>query len=689
MDIQRDSQNTKEYFIGEPYPPSIVPLNKLESTTISDLEANQRKHNNVLFVRTLDLGIRAAGIHNIVEDVSGNVERLVLYNSPATSIAQSLLSEQEVFAVKEPSLEVATSGSSCIRVDHPSDLLHIPRDSPLLPAAFRSQSGAAQEVSALDWKTRGNAAYKAGDNLKAVEEFSQGVLVSAPDDITTKQDLLRNRAIANTYLKRFESAVADAKAAVIEGENLHDDRVNNLNAKSYFRAGRAAYELRNMQDAKDCLTQALKLTPDDKDAQRELARVERRINEILNGEFDFLKIAKSVSTKRNRLDHADFLSNVVVRDAGSHGNGLFAAKDIAAGGLILCEKALCVAFDSDQTSLELTVLDPKSHRQLTGTQASLLFELVAKLLHSPETARNFFNIYDAGYEFKTSSELVDDTVPVDVFRVQAIVQHNSFGCPNPSSTDRKALGQVAGKSGYPSTGLWVTAAYTNHACVGNAMRAFIGDMMIMHATRDIKQGEEILMPYRLPDVDHDATQAELKKIWGFACDCVLCVAEAKSSQSQREVRLRLNTQNWDFLDTNVLQKLEATKEKELTRLTKRKEHIAKTYDNGAFEGIPRLALANVTFYLSHVYHAKSRWANLVQSALDALEAHGLEIHTSEQELTVFHRQVHLVRDTVELAMLAKTAYRKLDQPQLADQMQTFAGKLYQTLYGTLQGFVGH
>ena len=58
----------------------------------------------------------------------------------------------------------------------------------------------------------------------------------------------------------------------------------------------------------------------------------------------------------------------------------------------------------------------------------------------------------------------------------------------------------------------MNAAYTNHACNGNAMRSFIGDMIIMKATRDINKGEEILMPYRLPHVDNNVTQEELQNI---------------------------------------------------------------------------------------------------------------------------------------------------------------------------------
>lgn len=684
--IQRDAQHAKEYFIGDPYLPSVKPLNELEYTSIAELVANIRKSDKLLYVRTLDVGIRAAGVHNIVEDTAGAVERLVLYNSHATTRAQSLLGEDAIFAIKEPILEIGTNGSSCIRVDHPSDLVPIAPGSPFIPEAFRPSSSGSEESSALDWKAKGNAAYKAGDNLKAVEGFTQGLALCGPDDESTKRDLLRNRAIANTYLKRFESAVSDAKSAVIENEDVQDERTKTLNSKSYFRAARAAYELRNIEDAKDYLTQALKLTPDDKDAQKELARMECRMTELLNGDYDFARMASSVSIKRNRLDHADFLSNVGIHDAGSHGNGLFAVKDIAADELILCEKALCVSFDSDKAPANLTVLDSKSQRQLVGTQASLLFELVEKLLYSPDTARSFFKIYDAGYPLKIPTELVDDTVPVDIFRVQAIVQHNSFGCPNPSSTDKSATDQVRGKAGYPSTGLWMTASYTNHACVGNAMRSFIGDMMIMRATRDITKGEEILMPYRLPDISHRETQIELRKIWGFTCDCPLSIAEAKTSEDQLDERDRLATEIWATMSTHRQQSSEAPSDKWATRIGKRLQGLESTYDKEAFEGLPLLAIAYMDAFFSQIYRLKKQWSKVADRALTALRHFGFDVVASERKITIARNHVHLVPETIHATKLATEAYGKLGQAELADQTENLAKNLYLTLYGNMRGF---
>jgi len=453
----------------------LKPVAELSGTRIKNLVADQRTVGAVLYVRTVEVGISAAGVHNIIEDESGDVERLVLYNLHATTTAKMLQVEDSIFAIREPILEITASGSSCIRVDHPSDLISLIPADPRIPAAFRPQTN-GKAPTALDWKAEGNASYKAGDYLSALDNYTAGVACAGYEDATVKQDILRNRAIVNTYLKRYQAAISDAKGALIKNSN--DDPTKALNSKAYFRAGRAAYEMRRFEDAKEYFNQACALTPSDKDAEKELNRTSERLTEQSQGNHDLEGLNGAASKTKNRLDCADFLSKVEAKDAGSHGNGLFAACDIAAGELIMCEKALAVAFDSDRGQSGLTVLDAKSQRQLAGTQASLMFDLIGKILHSPADARHFFQVYDAGYPSKCPIDLVDGLVPVDVFRAQAIVQHNCFGCPTVSTTSKAAIKQSKSSTGYPSTGLWVTAAYTNHACNGNAMRSFIGDLTV-------------------------------------------------------------------------------------------------------------------------------------------------------------------------------------------------------------------
>lgn len=629
------------------------------------------------------MGISAAGVHNIVEDEAGDVERLVLYNSYATTTASILQVEGRVFAIREPILEITASGSSCIRVDHPSDLISLSPADPRILAAFRPQTN-GKTPTALDWKAKGNASYKAGNYLSALDNYTAGIACAGSEDATVKQDILRNRAIVNTYLKRYQAAISDAKGALIDNSN--DDPTKALNSKAYFRAGRAAYEMRRFEDAKAYFNQACALTPSDKDAEKELNRTGERLTEQSQGNHDFEGLNSAASKTKNRLDCADFLSKVEAKDAGSHGNGLFAACDIAAGELIMCEKALAVAFDFDRGQSGLTVLDAKSQRQLASIQASLMFDLIGKILHSPTDAQHFFQVYDAGYPFKCPTDPVDGLVPADVFRVQAIVQHNSFGCPTISTTSKAAIKQSKSSTGYPSTGLWVTAAYTNHACNGNAMRSFIGDLIILRATRDIKKGGEILMPYRLPHADNAVTQAELRKIWGFTCDCTLCAAETTVTQTQKRERKRLLGELNTLLIANPRAEDQSTASKVGDQTSKRMGRLETTYDLNAFSGRPRLALVAPGLWLCQVHMSKADWNMSFKLAIDVLRNLGFVVTIDEENISIDRAYCNLVGDAIIAATYAAKALQKSGKTIAGLQMLTFARSLYVTMNGVSQGF---
>jgi len=71
-------------------------------------------------------------------------------------------------------------------------------------------------------------------------------------------------------------------------------------------------------------------------------------------------------------------------------------------------------------------------------------------------------------------------------------------------------------------------------------RAFIGDMMVVHAVRDIPPGGEILMGYVSPDKPFTERRKRLKNGYGFEYDCDLCSAEANIHKATVEKRASYN-----------------------------------------------------------------------------------------------------------------------------------------------------
>ena len=638
-----------------------------------------------MFVRTIESAIRDAAVQNIIQDETGTVQRLALYNTDAAVNAEEILPTDALFAIKEPYFAVNANNGCSIRVDHPSDLVQLGLNETGAPEQLRADL-AEQRKSALDWKEEGNAAFGKGNHLSALHAYNHGLEACDTSDSETKRVILRNRALVNIYLIRFEQALADAKAAVIPVSEQQDDQAVAVNIKAYQRAGHAAYKLNRFQEAEECFKKVKESAPGDEDATRNLQRIEKRVREQSTGEYDFEEMSKSASKKRNRLDHADFTSNTTIKEAGAHGRGLFAMKDIRAGQLVICEKALCVSFGSDEASQTYSILDHKNERGSVGTQATLLFKLVQKLLYSPEAAADFFELFDGSSNRKTSLETVDSLVPINAFRVLSILNHNSYGCPAVRSSSKAAQKQIASQSGYQSTGLWLKVSYINHACDGNVMRSFIGDMMIVRATKDISKGDEILMPYRLPNTINSATQDELQRIWGFKCDCGICVAEAATPLSQRKQRAQLIEKSKSLLSARPLS-LDPQKVKTVTaQIEKLLVKIRNTYDEQRFENRPRLGLVAPGLWLCQAYRHRGQYEEVIKTATDLIRDLGFIVTIRKQTLRVDRTYCQLEETAVDAAIYAARAYHEQGATRTGKQMKDFAAELYVIMNGESRGF---
>lgn len=687
--VQRQAQDPgslkQQYFLCDPYPPSTKNISELSPISISELNLDTHHRGKVLFARIIDTALRVAAVHSIVQDDMGAAERLALYNTDVAIKAEELLPEDAILAIKEPYYVANPNRSYSLRVDHPSDLVQLSPLDTRVPRGLCVDLTKADK-SALDWKNEGNLAYSAENYLAALQAYSQGLDTCSVDDTTIKYDLLRNRAIVNICLKRFEQAMTDAKAAIIPAKVREDDEGNLLNSKAYERAGRAAYGLGRFQEAQVCFKKMQELASTNRVGFGALERIEQRRREWSSGDYDFMMMSRSANKKHNRLDHADFISNTTIRETGAHGRGTFATTDIAAGQLVLCEKAMCIAFDSDETPQSYTILNHNTKRALAGAQATLLFTLSQKLVHSPELAVELFDLFDGGYHPKTSLQTVEGLVPVDTFRTQAIIEYNCFECPTVRSSSRAAQKQANSRAGYHSTGLWLRASYINHACDGNALRSFIGDMMIVRATRDIVQGEEIKMPYRLPDAINVATQAELEKTWGFKCDCDLCIAEAASSPSQRRYRSQLIEKMRGLLSVSPLSPQYQHNKSSLAQVEKLFAKLENTYDGRSFEKRPRLGLVAPGLWLCQVYKYTGSHDKVMKTAMALFQNLGFIITVAGQTVSIDRRHCQLEGNAIYAAMYAAHAFYSRGDAGIGHQMEEFARSVYMIMNGEARGF---
>jgi tetratricopeptide (TPR) repeat protein len=220
-----------------------------------------------------------------------------------------------------------------------------------------------------------------------------------------KQDVHRKRAFANLTAKFFTAAKDDALASCSE---------DVIDEKAYYCAGRAAYELGDYTKSKEFFENASKLNPKDSRYKKELKRANSRIKEQEEGMYDFDSMIASVNEQNVHLDHADWTKNTMIKSTLTRGRGLFAARDIEAGELVLCEKALCLPnrYDGEEGSdLIMYNLNTTSKTQRPA-QTALFLQLVQKLYNNPHLNKSFFDLDGGSYIRSGKEGSVVDGVPI-------------------------------------------------------------------------------------------------------------------------------------------------------------------------------------------------------------------------------------------------------------------------------------
>ncbi|KAI6907952.1 hypothetical protein KC318_g4414 [Hortaea werneckii] len=662
------------YSMPKAYAPSTTPAADLSPMTLSDLRLETRHTGKVLIVRTIGQPKSNGGVESDVEDEFSSVTQLAIYNTDRLLRADELLPTDIVFAVKEPYCEV-TAGGACLRVDHPSDLVRVYPGDTLMPKGLH---GGPSDLSKTpeDWKREGNAAYLAKSYPAAEEAYSQGLMKCSEHDDKVRCDLYRNRALVNIFLKRCDRALKDAKHSIFcQDEKLYqsvEDPRQASDAKAWYRAGRAAYELGFWIDARKYFERARALSEkaEREDAERQLERTAARIAEVDTAAYNFEAMGKSASNLRNRLDHASHVKHAEKGDAGDCGRGLFAKKAFKPGDLILCEKAFSTAHSDEEGSRTFAFYNTNTRSTAKGIQTSLLYNTVQKLLHNSSEANRFFDLYDGGYSPQCKAQMIDGVAAIDIFQTQAIIERNSFGfnsriSENLSENEVKNH-QVAGN---PSTGIWITASYMNHACDGNAARAFLGDMMLVRATKDIAKGQEILIPYLSPDMDHAVTLAPLQQQWSFTCHCAICTAETEVPQTQRDKRTALVKKAEQMLsqhDPDLIGLPDVLVVAEFEELYSRLKEI---YDRKLFAKVPRIALVQLGRWLCQSCWNYWEPVKLAETAVGVLRDAGYGIAIVGQELKVDYTHCMILGGAVDGSIYAWTAYARQGERELAEQFK--------------------
>lgn len=420
-------------------------------------------------------------------------------------------------------------------------------------------------------------------------------------------------------------------------------------------------------------------------------------------EYDLSVISGYVGPLTLHVDAANYLSDTEVREAGSHGRGLFAKKYFKEGDLICAEKAFVLPgyFMQDQSS------DCLLYRLSDGTAAPrpgawLFKELVQKLRWNPSLRKEFFDVSDGGYWKEHGWELAEDEdIPIDVyvfalkdniyayelrFRVEHIRRLNCFSAPTRSAD---LLNQPPNSNPELRNGFWTHASYANHSCLPNSIRTFIGDLRFLRAAKDIAAGEEITNQYIAPDIDIHDRQEKLRTIWGSECDCQLCVTDGSVSETTRKERLK----QFEELKSNVMKLGEKgaptmTSLKKIARTLREMDDLYSASAAGEedpYTTLPRLALVHPTLFLTEAWRSVKNVDRTIEYALKLLRNFGIVVKTEGGALEVAHQSGFVNIETVRALNYLAEGYKSRGEEELASQCLDKAKLWYITIAGSEAG----
>lgn len=236
---------------------------------------------------------------------------------------------------------------------------------------------------------------------------------------------------------------------------------------------------------------------------------------------------------------AEYIGPVEIKRSEFSGRGLFATKNIDAGTLVLVNKAIAIergilsSEDSGENEqlmmwknfIDEVVESTKKCGRIQNLLSTLSTGEEENELEIPEMS--LFRPEADDINSKSNEEL-------DMERMLSILDVNSL-------VEDSVSASVLGKNkDYHGVGLWILASFINHSCHPNTRRLHVGDYLLVHASRDVKAGEELTFPYFdvLKPIDK---RKEMSKTWGFNCHCKRCKFEEElcSKQEMKEIEMGL------------------------------------------------------------------------------------------------------------------------------------------------------
>ena len=339
---------------------------------------------------------------------------------------------------------------------------------------------------------------------------------------------LCNRAEAKSKLREFNSALEDCDHAL---------QIDATHFKSLVCKGKILLCLNRYSLALNCFKTAMLDNQASGNCEMLVGFVEKC------KKFEFLSRSGTMDLSDWVLsgfpgkapELAEFIGAVEIRKSEISGRGVFATKNVDAGSLILVTKAV---------AMERSILGGKDLSE--DTQLVMWKNFIDKVVDFVKKCHKIKNLIGKLSIGENEDEL--DVPDVDLFRPENVGEVNSSEDVeidmvkllavldvNSLTEDAVSANVLRKNNDCYGVGLWLLPSFINHSCCPNARRLHVGDYLIVHASRDLKAGEEITFAY-LDPLSPLNKRKELSVTWGIHCKCKRCKFEGEFLLFKQEMK---------------------------------------------------------------------------------------------------------------------------------------------------------
>ncbi|KAK2636172.1 hypothetical protein Ddye_030964 [Dipteronia dyeriana] len=340
-----------------------------------------------------------------------------------------------------------------------------------------------------------------------------------------------NRAEARFRLRDFNEALQDCEQAL---------KLETTHFKALFCKGKILLSLNRYSMALDCFKATLfeaHTSGNLETVNGFLEKCKKLEYQSRTGVFDLSDwVLNGFRGKCPEL--AEYVGAVQIKKSEISGRGIFATKNIDAGTLVLVTKAI---------ASERGILSGEDSSE--KAQLVMWKNFIDKIVESTSKCQRTHHLISTLSNGENEDEL--EVPNISIFRAESEESNYSNGKLDMdrilsildvnSLVEEAVSAKVLGKNrGFHGVGLWLLASFINHSCNPNARRVHVGDFVMVHASRDVKAGEEITLAY-FDVLSSLEKRKEMSKTWGFHCNCKRCKFEEglSSKQEVREIELGL------------------------------------------------------------------------------------------------------------------------------------------------------